>query len=333
MKRFKSLPIEIKLNENAIREALTKSDQTRIEYEVQLLRTGLFYHPAFGEMDITKSMLESMVKNFEDEVRGVDLAIDYSHDSHDIAAGWVQGLTLREENGRTELWAIVEWTPKGVKRLADKEFRYLSADFTLDYQDNETLKTFGPTLLGAGLTNRPFVKNMQPAVTLTEGEKGQNMSVDELKKQVSDLQDKNQALSDELAELKKVDYEAQLAEKDKAIEKKDEQIKELVSAKELSEKEKAFDKLLAEGKAVPAQKDAYLKGDMVKFAELFVPVNSKESGNDSKDGAKDEDYSAKVHKLAEEKQAKEKGLGFSQAVSMVLKENKDLSEKYMKEGA
>src|SRR5690606_29054902 len=39
-------------------------------------------------------------------------------------------------------------------------------------------------------------------------------------------------------------------------------------AQKLAVKEAAFTKLLSEKKAVPAQKDAYMAGDMAKFAEL-----------------------------------------------------------------
>jgi hypothetical protein len=39
----------------------------------------------------------------------------------------------------------------------------------LDYKDNEGGTAYGPTLMGAGLTNRPFVKEMQPIVQLADG--------------------------------------------------------------------------------------------------------------------------------------------------------------------
>ncbi len=164
---FRSLPIR-----------LSDVDRDRgvdgVPKRIQILRCGAFFHPDYETpIEITTEFLESMVQNFSSDVRGVDLAIDYSHDSEDIAAGWIKKLFV-DSTGQ-ELWADVEWTPSAQKRLADKEFRYLSADFSFNYQDNETLQTFGPTLFGAGLTNRPFVKNMAPALELTEG-KGSKMT-------------------------------------------------------------------------------------------------------------------------------------------------------------
>ena len=67
------------------------------------------------------------------------------------------------ENGE-ELWATVDWTEGGEKSVRRKEYRYLSADFQFNYTDNETLQEYGPTLFGAGLTNRPVVKGMAPTI-------------------------------------------------------------------------------------------------------------------------------------------------------------------------
>ena len=44
----------------------------------------------------------------------------------------------------------------------------MSPDFTFNYVDNETLNEYGPTLFGAGLTNRPVIKNMEPVIQLSE---------------------------------------------------------------------------------------------------------------------------------------------------------------------
>ena len=65
--------------------------------------------------------------------------------------------------------ARVDWTPNGEKILAEKEFRYLSAEFDVDYTDNETPDiSHGTVLLGAGLTNRPVIKRMDAVITLSE---------------------------------------------------------------------------------------------------------------------------------------------------------------------
>lgn len=137
--------------------------------KVELIRTGSFTDPRYGDFDITENMLSEMVKNFSRKVRGVIPALDYSHESDGVAAGWFKNLwTEKNTSGGISLMAEIAPTPKAAKMLADKEFGYISADFDYDYQDNETREKYGCVLLGAGLTNRPVIKRMEPVVQLAE---------------------------------------------------------------------------------------------------------------------------------------------------------------------
>jgi hypothetical protein len=150
-------PSEIKLTETP----------NGVSPEVQLLRVGTFNHPKYGKFEITPLVLAEMKYNFEKNVRGIDIALDFFHESDKVAAGWLKTLELRE-NG-TELWAInVDWTPRARKMLAEKELRYFSPDFSFQWTDPENGKVFQNVLFGGGLTNRPFVKGMEPIVSLGE---------------------------------------------------------------------------------------------------------------------------------------------------------------------
>ena len=340
---FRFLPLPIKFDEKATQVLESDPNSKNIPYRVQLLRTGTFYHHQMGEIKVTSEMLKSMIQNFTNRVRGIDLAIDYKHDSEDIAAGWIDQLELSEDE--QELWAVVKWTPQGMKRLADKEFRYLSADFHMNHTDNETLQTFGPTLYGAGLTNRPVVKKMEPVVTLMEKKpnqkKGNDMS-DELKTKIASLEAENKKLSEENKKLGE-DYqamEAKLQDFDMSPEEMKKLISELKSKieylekekeammadKKLAEKNSSFDKLLSEGKAVEAQRDAYLKDDMAKFIELAGEVNFAEKGTGKEKPKTTLTYEAEVMKLAEEKV--NKGMDLGSAISVVLTENDELRKNY-----
>src|SRR5690606_25314766 len=124
--------------------------------EIQVIRTGNFTHPYYGHLSITSDFLLGLVKNFEADVRGCDLSVDYDHEVRE-AAGWIKSLSIRND----ELWAEIDWTPAGKKSVEEKEFRYTSADFD-DYIDPESQHNYGPTLFGVALTNRPFVKRMAP---------------------------------------------------------------------------------------------------------------------------------------------------------------------------
>ncbi len=88
---------------------------------------------------------------------------------------------------------------------------------------------------------------------------------------------------------------------------------------QMKEKENSFTKLLSEGKAVVAQRDAFLKGDMDEFIKLAQPVNLKAAGSGA--GNDETDSDSKVMKLAEEL-AKSEKIDLGTAISRALKQIK-----------
>ncbi len=84
-----------------------------------------------------------------------DLPIDWEHASElkavngdeAPAAGWMKQFELR--NGG-ELWARVEWTPKGAEQVRNKEYRYLSPVFIYEKATRRIVR-----VTSAGLTNQP----------------------------------------------------------------------------------------------------------------------------------------------------------------------------------
>jgi phage I-like protein len=319
--------------------------------KMQILKVGEFFHEKYGKFQITKQMLSEMVDNFKTGVRGVRPALDYSHNSEDVAAGWFKDLYLENDS---ELWADIDMTPKGAKVLSEKEFGYTSAEFDPAYETNETpTRKVGAVLLGAGLTNRPVIKNMKPVIELSEGGK---MDIKELEekclsyeKQLSDKEEMLKKLMEDagaesieqvMEMISKLKGDApELAEKNEELEKsmaeKEELKKELsekTEALRLSEEEKnkavkevEFTVLLSEGKACVAQKEAFLKGDMMEFAKNSQSMNLSEKGH-GKGIPKDVDAENEIIKLANE-MVKENGIMFSEAVSKVRKENPDLVKK------
>lgn len=147
---------------------------------VTITRTGSFTDPRYGRFEITLAMLESMVRNFEAKVLGVDVFIDVDHRPGDGAAARI--LALKVEGQR--LRAQVEWTDFGRKAIQERGFRYLSAEYHEQWRDNEGGKDHGPTLLGAGLTVRPVIKRLDP-VTLAEDSKSPVLLHPELLRQLT----------------------------------------------------------------------------------------------------------------------------------------------------
>lgn len=131
---------------------------------IQLARTGSFQSSRYGSFDIAADDLRSMAKSF----RPGTTPIDYDHLSNDpkrpgdgIAAGWLQRVELRD--GGTTLFGLVEWTPDAAKYIANGEYRFISPSFMKNARDafgNE----LGTKLLGAALTNFPFLPEMAAVV-------------------------------------------------------------------------------------------------------------------------------------------------------------------------
>lgn len=304
--------------------------------EIQIFKTGKFSHPVYGDFEITAQTLAEMKDNFDNRVRRVDLSVDYYHESDKAAAGWFKKLRLNEDG--SELWAEVEFTPKASQMLRDKELRYFSPDFTFEWSDPETGQIFNNVLFGGGLTNRPFLKDMQP-VALTE--KGNKMSTPPKKdetmtppappadappqtppappKKASDPEEQSEVdtLKGMIAEL-----QAALAKAQSDNAAMAEENQKYAEAKKMAEKEAKFTLLLTEGKACVAQKESFMKDDMAGFIALSQPVNIKGAGTSVDNSSKIDDEDA-VLKLAETKVKEGKFSDLGKAISAVRQEMRE----------
>ena len=340
---MRTVPMKIQLAENTPIEEIPE--------RVQLMRTCTFWHKQYGKVDITRQMFSEMITNFESKVRGVDLMIDYAHDSDREAAGWIKSLNIIDnpETNESELWANVDWTPKGRKTLSDKEFAYLSADFDPNYQDNENpTQRFGSVLLGAGLTNRPVIKRMKPAIILSEFSENnieekkimdnqtETKPVDEKKPEISASEVKLAQIDDIMNELGVSSIEELM----NMIRDMKSQNVQLAEEKESQEKETKLNVLLSEGKISQAQKETALTLEktvfdgFIKLAEMNSPVVKMDEQGSSETPTEEieiDDAETKVMELAEKKANDEK-ISFAKAVSLVLSENKELAKKYYQHG-
>lgn len=91
----------------------------------------------------------------EMERRGIDIVIDYEHQTLDNvqapAGGWVKELIYTEE----AIMARVEWTPKAEEYLKNKEYKYLSPVILTRKKDNKAV-----VLHSIALTNTPAINGM-----------------------------------------------------------------------------------------------------------------------------------------------------------------------------
>lgn len=142
-----------------------------------LFPLGTFHNGGWPKEGITidPAFCETMVANWKKRGNPA-LPVDYLHRGafddlpvdQQIASGWIENLEARADG----LWAQVKWTPKARELIAADEYRFLSPEFHLKGIDAHTGKPQGPTLVGAGLLNRPAFQEMprvaaaavQPAV-------------------------------------------------------------------------------------------------------------------------------------------------------------------------
>ncbi len=117
-----------------------------------------------GIFEFTQASAESVMTKAADYDN--DFAIDYDHAmlgggmfssdpaAHGAAAGW-----FTPEVREGELWASnVSWTPRAVKMLSDREYRYCSPAFGTT--EDRTITE----LLNVALTNMPATKGQTPLV-------------------------------------------------------------------------------------------------------------------------------------------------------------------------
>jgi phage I-like protein len=125
---------------------------------IQIMKTGEFDHPMHGKLKIAPADLHQFKENFDKNVRGTDLAVDVSHKPDAGAVAWFKELKVDGE----KLMAKVAWTEEGKELVSSGKYRYFSPEFTFQYKDAESGKQFRDVLLGGAITNRPFLKNMDP---------------------------------------------------------------------------------------------------------------------------------------------------------------------------
>lgn len=138
---------------------------------IMLFPEGEYEHPQYGELHFTAQRLSEIKRLFDERVRHIDIALDANHDQNQ-ATGWLERLDLRPATASgpatgapAGLWGLVRWTPYGERLLKDQLYRYFSPEFG-PWTDPASGKRYDNVLIGGGLTNRPFLKEM-PAVQLS----------------------------------------------------------------------------------------------------------------------------------------------------------------------
>ena len=158
------------LDERFITCAEIKFDETTNEplTEIEMIRTGYFLNSYYGELNITLEMFNTFVKNFKNNVLQRDISFDCEHIIDMGAVAWLKELKViqRPKSKKKDpyyLVGTVEFTEPGKELIKKNQYKYFSLDYTLDYKNKEDPKDhYGATVLGGGITNRPFIPGLRP---------------------------------------------------------------------------------------------------------------------------------------------------------------------------
>jgi hypothetical protein len=137
-------------------DAIFEGEESSGVIDVEMLRVGNFEHSTHGTLEITDDLLNSMVNNFNKDVLGREVSFDWNHEAKK-ASGWLR--EVRVDNGY--LIGTMELTKSGKESIEGKEYGYFSIEYSSDYEDAETGDTYGPTIMGGALTNRPFISKLK----------------------------------------------------------------------------------------------------------------------------------------------------------------------------
>lgn len=119
---------------------------------------------------ISPEAIDRMVEEFNSrKLDGPGILIDGDHLSHDMdkdtrALGWLKQLSRYDdpETETAELYGYVEWTPRGLQMLKDKEYVQSSTEYDGMVSRNGV---YEPEMLtGFALTNRPRICGKRPLV-------------------------------------------------------------------------------------------------------------------------------------------------------------------------
>lgn len=248
-------------------------------FTIQVLKTGNWkYGDEDDDLIVTEATLKEFKENFDKKmywpvpvdgpIRGGQA--HSNDDAHD--GGFVKSLELSQDG--SALFARIELTSKDLAALVDEgSLAYCSSELFFNYEDPSTREKIN-VLSGLGLTNRPFIKGMEPAhrvLNLSEysarTEKG-NASMTE--QEIAALKAENARLKEEAAKV------VTLTEKQSASEAKQvtlaEQVKKYRLAEQEARKQVEFGKFETVLRNASEKRGALTPIAVIKFAELAEAI-------------------------------------------------------------
>lgn len=130
---------------------------------IQAFPLGRWNHPVYGEIEITPERVARFAENINNNVVKTQLDIDYRHKADPAKGGQAAGWVARaEDRGDQGLWINIEWTEDAANEVKQNKWKYFSPEFADEWEDTATGAKHHDVMLGGALTNRPFLREIQP---------------------------------------------------------------------------------------------------------------------------------------------------------------------------
>lgn len=151
---------------------LLEEANARNELWVNIVNLGEYEHPEYGMIAFTEDHFRQWKSNLERGVMGGHcedgspcVATDYGHAMDESvppemqkASGYIKDLKLEDNR----VYALIEFTPKAIEGIKNKEWSWFSVSVADSLTDQRTGEDVGSVLMGGALTNRPFVPELEP---------------------------------------------------------------------------------------------------------------------------------------------------------------------------
>lgn len=144
---------------NEIDSSIFKEYKAGDTIEMQIMRTGKWNHPLYGEVNITREVLDDVVNNFKENKRGIKIVADENHEDNHKALAIFEDVF---QKGKDAVYSVLKLTKKGADLLTEGAYMYFSPEILWEKTDEESGETVENLLIGGAFTNRPFFKAMEP---------------------------------------------------------------------------------------------------------------------------------------------------------------------------
>src|SRR5215510_3436382 len=135
---------------------------------IEALPARIYHTPQYGPVAVSPENLRNMVANFESNVRGQDVAMNFDHgmdrSKGNQASGWFRKLEIRPSSSDPalqSLYILAELTDEAKAEVKAKKWQYFSLEWDDDWMDNQG-NMHKDVVIGGALTNKPIAKNVMP---------------------------------------------------------------------------------------------------------------------------------------------------------------------------